>query len=301
MEFGRVEPSELNSIDHSLPKESVKTKAILKATKSKKKGDVHFGCAKWGRKEWVGLLYPEKTKEKDFLANYAKHFNCIELNATFYQIYPTAKIDAWAKDVGKNFLFCPKFNQSITHFRRLKNCENITSSFLESISGFGKKRGPCFLQMPDNFGTKNFDALKDYLLSLPKDLEVFVEVRHTDWFTTEYRDKLFDFLASNNNGWVTTDTSGRRDCVHTELPIPKAFIRFVGNNIHPTDYPRIDAWITQINKWLEAGIKDIYFMMHQHDESNTPIISEYTVKKLNEECGLAIPIPKLLNQQTSLL
>jgi uncharacterized protein YecE (DUF72 family) len=297
MEFGRVEPNELNSIDHSLPKDSAKTKAILKAAKSKTKGTVHFGCAKWGRKEWINLIYPKGTKEKDFLKEYGKHFNCIELNATFYQIYPVAKIEAWAKDVGGDFLFCPKFNQSITHFRRLKKCDDITSSFLESISGFGKKRGPCFLQLPDNFAPKNFEILQAYLLALPKDLEVFVEVRHTDWFTTDYRDKLFDFLASNSNGWVTTDTSGRRDCVHTELPIPKAFIRFVGNNLHPTDYPRIDAWVDKINAWLKAGVKDIYFMMHQHDESNTPIISEYTVKQLNEKCGIDLIVPLLLNSE----
>jgi len=301
MEFGRVDPSELDSIDHSLPAESAKTKAILKAAKGKTRGNVYFGCAKWGRKEWVGLLYPKGTKEKDFLQQYAKHFNCIELNASFYQIYPETKVAAWAKETGKDFLFCPKFNQGITHFRRLKQCEDLTSSFLKSISAFGDKRGPCFLQLPDNFGPKNFDVLKEYLTALPKDLEVFVEVRHTEWFTTEFKDQLFDFLASNNNGWVTTDTSGRRDCVHTELPIPKAFIRFVGNNLHPTDYPRIDAWVAQIKSWLKAGIKDIYFMMHQHDESNTPIISEQTVKKLNKECGLDIPVPKLMNQQESLL
>ncbi|MDP4237134.1 MAG: DUF72 domain-containing protein, partial [Bacteroidota bacterium] len=134
--------------------------------------------------------------------------------------------------------------------------------------------------------------------ALPRDLEVFVEVRHTDWFTTDYRDKLYEFLASNKNGWVITDTSGRRDCVHTELPIPKAFIRFVGNNIHPTDYPRIDAWINRIDKWLKAGIQDIYFMMHQHNEAKTPVISEYMIKKVNKKCGITLPVPKLLTPDT---
>src|ERR1051326_3890025 len=219
MEFGRVDPEDLNGIDYSLPEESAKTKAVLKAAKSNAKGTVHFGCAKWGRKEWVGLIYPKGTKEKDFLKQYGKHFNCIELNSSFYQIYSEDKVASWAKDVGKDFKFCPKFYQGITHFRRLKNCEELTSAFLKSIYTYGNKLGPCFLQLPDNFGTKNFDALQAYLLALPKDLEVFVEVRHTEWFKTKYRDQLFDFLSANNFGWVTTDTSGRRDCVHTELPI----------------------------------------------------------------------------------
>jgi uncharacterized protein YecE (DUF72 family) len=300
MEFGKVEISELDAVDHSLPKSSAKTEAVLKKAKSKEKSKVYFGCAKWGRKEWVGLIYPDKTKEKDFLKEYGKHFNSIELNATFYQLYSSAKTETWAKDVGDGFLFMPKFNQNITHFRRLKNADDLTSSFLEGIHGFGDKLGPCFLQLPDNFAPKKFDDLKEYLLALPKDLQVFIELRHPEWFT-EMKDQLFDFLSENNFGWVTTDTSGRRDCVHTELPIPKAFIRFVGNNIHPTDYPRIEAWIAQIKSWMKAGIKEVYFMMHQHDESNTPIISEWTVKKLNEECGLDLLVPKLINQQASLL
>jgi uncharacterized protein YecE (DUF72 family) len=48
---------------------------------------VHVGCAKWGRKEWVGKIYPPKTKDANFLDEYVKHFDCIELNATFYQVY----------------------------------------------------------------------------------------------------------------------------------------------------------------------------------------------------------------------
>ncbi len=108
-------------------------------------------------------------------------------------------------------------------------------------------------------------------------------------------------LEENNRGLLITDTSGRRDMIHMELTVPKAFIRFVGNNIHPTDYPRIDSWIERMGKWMKEGIHEIYFMMHQHDESNTPVISEYMIKKMNAELGLKLTVPKLLGQQTELL
>ncbi|MEI8135308.1 MAG: DUF72 domain-containing protein [bacterium] len=297
MEFGKVEPDLLRSVDHSLPESSFKTKALLKSLKTTSKTKVHFGCAKWGRKEWVGLVYPPKTKADDFLRKYSENFACIELNATFYKIYDEAKIKEWDEATGKGFLFCPKFYQGITHYHRLNNCDELTTSFLRSISAFDKKRGPCFLQLPNNFTTKKFADLQKYLLALPKDLEVFVELRHTDWFTTNFRDELYDFLSQNKFGWVITDTSGRRDCVHTELTIPKAFIRFVGNNIHSTDFPRIESWIKQIKVWQRTGIREIFFMMHQHDEKNTPIISEYLIRRLNEECGLKIPVPALLKKK----
>lgn len=66
MDFGRVSPEELEVIDFTLPKDPKETTAILKASKSKKPTEVYIGCAKWGRKDWVGKLYPPKTKEADF-------------------------------------------------------------------------------------------------------------------------------------------------------------------------------------------------------------------------------------------
>jgi uncharacterized protein YecE (DUF72 family) len=301
MEFGNVDPYELGIIDYTMPKDVPRTTNILKKVKAKSPGKVHYGCAKWGRKEWVGLIYPKGTKEKDFLEAYAKNYDCIELNTTHYQIYPTATISSWLTKVGKDFVFCPKFYQGITHFKRLKDCKEITDAFLRSVYDFGDHRGPCFLQLHENFGPKNFSTIESYMTSLPKDMEVFLEVRHKDWYTPENQKLLGDFLEANKFGFVITDTSGRRDMMHMELTIPKAFIRFVGNNMHKTDYPRIDAWIERIKSWLDGGIREVYFMMHQHDESNTPLISVPTIKKMNEVLGTKIPVPKLLNEQTSLL
>lgn len=303
MEFGKVDPSQLDTIDHSLPSDAERTSRILKQNKTKSKTKVHFGCAKWGRKEWINLIYPKGTKEKDFLSHYGKHFDSLELNASFYRIFPDATIAGWANMVGDDFLFCPKFYQGITHLKRLKveESKEWTDAFLRSISNFGDKLGPCFLQLPENFLPKNHEVLESYLKSLPKELEVFVELRHPNWYIGDERKRLFDMLEENNRGLLITDTSGRRDMIHMELTVPKAFIRFVGNNIHPTDYPRIDGWIERMGQWMKAGIDEIFFMMHQHDESNTPIISEYMIKKMNAELGLQLTVPKLLGQQTVLL
>ncbi len=300
MEFGKVETSELDQIDHSLPQDATRTAKVLKSVKAKTRGKVHYGCAKWGRKEWVGMLYPKGTKEKDFLENYAKQYECIELNTTHYRIYDTPGIQSWVSKVPKNFLFCPKFYQGITHFRRLKDCQDLTDAFLRSVYDFGEHRGPCFLQLHQNFGPKSFATIEQYMTALPKDLEVFLEVRHPDWYTEENLKLLCDFLQTNNNGFVITDTSGRRDMLHMDLTIPKAFIRFVGNNMHSTDFPRLDAWADRIKIWLDGGIRNIYFMMHQHDESNTPLISVPTIKKFNEVCGTNIPVPKLVDTQSLL-
>lgn len=297
MEFGRVDEKELNKLDLSLPKDPKENKAIL--AKAKKGGpNIYVGCAKWGRPDWVGKIYPKGTKEKDFLDVYATHFSTIELNATFYKIWEESTIQKWYDKAGKDFIFAPKFNQSITHHKRLKNAGEVTDQFLKSVSGFKEKLGPCFLQLPDSFGPKNFDVLADYLDTLPKDLEVFVEVRHAEWYSKENAENYFGMLAKKKFGAVITDAAGRRDCAHMHLTIPKTFIRFVGNGLHKTDYVRIDDWVTRIKGWMKQGINDVYFYMHQHDELHSPELSRYTIQQLNKHCKLSIPEPVFVKDKT---
>jgi len=95
MEFGRVPENELNNIDFSLPPEPAFNKKILNS-KSAQLPKVYIGCAKWGRTEWVGKIYPKGTKEKNFLDHYVHHYNSIELNATHYKIYGATGIARWA-------------------------------------------------------------------------------------------------------------------------------------------------------------------------------------------------------------
>jgi uncharacterized radical SAM superfamily protein len=66
MEFGRVTPQELVEVDFTLPPDPELTIKTLKAAKNDQPLQVHVGCAKWGRKEWVGKIYPPKTKEQTF-------------------------------------------------------------------------------------------------------------------------------------------------------------------------------------------------------------------------------------------
>lgn len=300
MEFGRVPETELNNIDFSLPAEPAMNKEILPGKKNKH-SKVYIGCAKWGRTEWVGKIYPPKTKEKDFLQHYVQHYNCIELNTTHYKIYGETGISKWAeKATGKDFLFCPKMYKGVTHFGSLKGKDFLTNEFFRGIMGFGKHLGPVFIQVSDSFSPKRKEELFTYLSSLPKDLQFFLEVRHPDWFVKEkISNELFSFLKDNNIGAVITDTAGRRECCHMHLTLPKTFIRYVGNSLHPTDYTRCDAWIERMKYWLNKGIQEIFFFMHMHDEATSPELTVYLVDKMNKELGLDLIKPTFITPPPS--
>ena len=303
MEFGRVDHAELATIDFSLPPDPQLTIDTLTAAKSADPLKVHVGCAKWGRKEWLGKIYPPKTKDANFLDEYVKHFDSIELNATFYQTYGPSTISKWAAkaDANPDFKFCPKFSQSISHIRRLKNAEDITTQFYEGVLAFGDKLGPLFLQLSDNYTPKSLPELKAYLEQLPKDIPVFVELRHKDWFAVPAnRDAVFGLFHELNIGAVITDASGRRDCVHMMLPTPHAFIRFVGNSLDKTDYLRVDNWVDRISQWRDMGLQSVWFFMHQHDERYSPELSDYVCEQLNKELGLNLRRPNFIDRDKGL-
>ncbi|MBC7720394.1 MAG: DUF72 domain-containing protein, partial [Pedobacter sp.] len=79
----------------------------------------------------MGKIYPPKTKEKDFLEQYVHHYNSIELNATHYKVYGAEGVAKWAAKAGnKDFLFCTKMYQGVTHSGSLANKDFITAEFL---------------------------------------------------------------------------------------------------------------------------------------------------------------------------
>src|SRR5262245_58458225 len=128
MKFGQVPNPE--DIDLTIPADHKDTKRVLE--RSKPKGlDVHVGCAKWN-KTVLKVFYPKGVK--DDLVYYSTQFNCIELNATFYRLFPPSTFEKWHATVPENFKFFPKLEQTISHFRRLKDVEQVVENNVTNMS-----------------------------------------------------------------------------------------------------------------------------------------------------------------------
>jgi len=185
MKFGKVDNPD--DFEFVLPKDHVGTKKIL-GNKALKKTNMFVGCAKWNKKDLKGF-YPRGTKDE--LAYYAKQFNSIELNATFYRIFPSSTVEKWYQKSGDDFKFFPKVPQIISQFRRLQNCTDEQGAYLDSIAHLKEKLGMIFLQMHPNFAPKSFEVLQKFIENWPKGFPLAVELRHTDWFNTYCRKARF--------------------------------------------------------------------------------------------------------------
>ncbi|WP_422358789.1 DUF72 domain-containing protein [Reichenbachiella sp.] len=288
MKFGSVENPE--DFDFNLPADDPENKRILSKNKDGL-NQIYVGCAKWNRQDLKGF-YPRGTKDE--LAYYATQFNSIELNATFYRVFPNEQSVKWSQKTPEDFKFFPKVPQSISHFQRLNNCETLVAEYCDSIAGFGNKLGMPFLQMPDNFAPKNWDRLEEFVCHWPTGIPLALELRHTEWYNDDsISTKLYELLEAKNVVNIITDTAGRRDLLHMRLTSPIAFVRYVGAN-HASDYNRLDDWVKRIKQWKSKGLKELYFFVHQNLEKESPLLSTHFIQRLNKELGTSVRGPNII-------
>ena len=174
MKFGQVPNPE--EVDFTIPTDHKDTKVVLAKSKAKDI-DIHVGCAKWNKTDLKGF-YPKGVKDE--LGYYSTQFNCIELNATFYRLFAPSTFEKWYATTPENFKFFPKLEQTISHFRRLKEVEQVVENNVTNMSHLQEKLGMPFLQMHNNFGPKDFDRVHEFVKNWQYDIPLAVEFRQTD-------------------------------------------------------------------------------------------------------------------------
>ena len=221
----------------------------------------------------------------------------MELNATFYRLFPSATFDRWYATVPEDFKFFPKLEQSISHFRRLKDVKELVEHNVANMSHLREKLGMPFLQLHDNFGPKDFDRVVAFAETWTYEAPLAIEFRHTSWFNDkELSSKLYKLLEAHvhhANVLPMSSTAGRPgDLMHMRLTTPTAFVRWVGANEPESDRSRLDEWIRRISEWKKAGLQKLCFFVHQNDEQESPALSAHFIERLNKKIGTALPIPK---------
>lgn len=291
MQFGKVENP--TGIDFDLPKDHPQTQQVLSGEIAETFNNICVGCAKWNKKD-LKNFYPKGVKDE--LEYYATQFNSIELNATFYRFFPAEQFAKWKERVGSEFKFFPKVPRYISHLKRLKDVQPQIDEYVVNLLSLKENLGMAFLQMPENFHSKNIQNLEDFVNKWPQEIPLAVELRHTDWYNDEaVANRLNNFLIQKKMASIITDSAGRRDLLHMRLTNNTAFIRYVGAN-DASDYQRLDDWLDRIEKWYSQGLKNLYFFVHQNVEEASPLLSAYFIEKFNSRFKTDLKIPKTLIQ-----
>ncbi|ATN05033.1 DUF72 domain-containing protein [Chryseobacterium indologenes] len=159
-----------------------------------KKENLYIGCSGFYNNDWKGSLYPENAPSKDFLSLYAEHFNCVEINSTFYR-KPTAKtLLKWHDETPDHFRFFIKIPKSVTHQNRLSESKEEITAFCTHIHDHLKDKLSGFLyQLPPSF--KNTQENTDRIIrNIDSNFLNVIEFRDESWWQKE----IFSLLKRMN-------------------------------------------------------------------------------------------------------
>ena len=236
---------------------------------------VIVGTSGYSYDDWRGVFYPEDLPKGKMLDYYARHFNGVEVNSTYYRIPHPAVFYQMERKTPPEFEFVVKVHQETTH-KRQKNAEAM-QQLLEAVQPLveaGKFSG--FLaQFPYSF--KNTPENRAYLVEtrqLAGDFPLFVEFRNWTW----EQPQTYRFLQENGLEFVNVDQPRLRGLLKPGAVVTGrlGYVRFHGRNrqnwwngTNETRYDylysrdELDEWLIRISQIMKKSFKTyIFFNNH---------------------------------------
>ena len=175
-------------------------------------GGIRIGCSGWQYRHWWGDFYPRDLPQDRWLEHYARSFDTVEVNNSFYRLPERSTFVAWRQRSPTRFVFAVKASRYLTHIKRLREPEEPLRRLWDSASGLETKLGPVLYQLPPRW-TRNLERLGSFLDLLPRGRLHAVEFRDTSWYAEETYELLED--------------RGVAMCVH-DMASSGSPVRFIG-------------------------------------------------------------------------
>jgi len=265
---------------------------------------IHIGSCAWTYDDWRGPFYPADLPTGRWLHLYAQIFRAVEVDSTFYAVPPPETVAHWLEATPAEFRFTCKAPKSITHQKRLRDCGELLSEFLEALRPLKPKLGPVLFQMPPSFAPeKSATTLRDFLGELPQGWRFAIEFRHEGW----HQPRFVKMLEDHGVCWTWGDLTSVEDQARGPfefLPETANFLlvrlmgdlknKYVGSGQRrfrytKTMWPRtgaVESWAVRLKKHLET-VSDIYVSVSNHFEGFAPA----TMRRLAESLGEEVALP----------
>ncbi|MGH3072222.1 MAG: DUF72 domain-containing protein [Gaiellaceae bacterium] len=156
-----------------------------------------IGCSGWDYASWRhGVFYPERCPARLWLDYYARRFDTVEVNATFYRLPTVKAVQGWVDQTPDEFCFAIKMSRYVTHVKRLRELPPSLERFYSRLEPLVRspKLGPMLWQLPPTFH-RDDARLARALAQLPPGRHAF-EFRHPSWFAPEVTALLRDHGAA---------------------------------------------------------------------------------------------------------
>ena len=154
------------------------------------------------------------------LGYYAERQSSVEFNNTFYRIPKTEVLESWAAQVPDRFRFSIKASRRITHFKRLKEADEVTDYLLRGVAHLGDRLGLLLFQLPPNLKC-DLERLDRFLELLPAGTRAAFEFRHPSWFD----ESVFDRLRARDLALVAVNSAEDESATNLVRTAPYVYLR----------------------------------------------------------------------------
>lgn len=261
---------------------------------------IRLGCQGWNYPAWVGGFYPPRTRAADFLGVYARAFDTVEVDSTFYAVPAAKVVRGWADRTPDEFTFALKLPQEITHEKRFVGAGETAARFYDAARELGPKLGPVLIQCGPDFAPHEVDALEEFLFTLPEDIRFAIEFRQKGWMnegTLELLSRRNVALALVDARWIPRAWMLKTAARPTATT--HAYVRWMGPDRAITDYSKVlvdrsaelDAW-AEVLPALSVRVP-VYGYVNNHFSGHSPA----NVRMLQSRLGQVPKDPAQLTEQ----
>jgi len=218
---------------------------------------VRIGCSGWQYQDWREIFYPKGCAQRNWLEFYARRFDTVEVNSTFYRLANRDAVARWARDTPEDFVFALKASRYMTHIKRLADLPESMERYYDRIEPLveSPKLGPIVWQLPPNF-KRDDEKLRYALGQLPAGRHCF-EFRHETWFVPEVYAMLREFRVA-----LVIGDHPQRPWQSHEMTTDWTFVRFhYGARGRRGNYSKteLETWAKRIEQWRRRVEVFAYF------------------------------------------
>ena len=218
---------------------------------------IRIGCSGWNYASWKDPVYEGKPPRL-WLSLYARRFDTVEVNNTFYRLPQKSAVARWVEQSPPDFLFAVKASRYLTHIRRLTDLGDGIRRYYERIEPLARspKMGPVLWQLPPTF--RRDDArLAAALRALPLGRHCF-EFRHASWFA----EPVYELLRAHGAALVIADRPEVKEYQAHVFTTDWTYVRFhYGSRGRRGNYSEreLEEWAQLFEAWSRDVEILVYF------------------------------------------
>jgi uncharacterized protein YecE (DUF72 family) len=254
-----------------------------------------MGSCAWNHHSFDLHFYPKGLPKNRQLAWYARHFNAVEVDSTFYRTPARSTVERWVGETPDHFRFSIKAPRAVTHEGGLDlgvaQVRFEWENFCHLLPLFGHKLANVLVQLGPNSTAFQLPLLAALVEAAPPGTPIAVELRHPTWNSAEVEAWLT--RSGVVRAWVDSYNDPARGVTESTPGLhPESgrfrYIRLLGNVStkynpdRPTgrnfDYGTVlfdrrddlAKWVDRTKRSLQRGMP-VHLFINNHYQGFTPI------------------------------